>query len=155
MELYLVRHAKAEAGPDDDVRRLSERGREAAETMARWLKRNRIEIARIEHSGLVRARQTAEAIAHRIEAPLVEVADLRPESDVQTVRTRLLTETAPSLMLVGHNPFMEILSGLLLAEDAELRPLTFHTASVARLVASGPLAGRFGCDWLVTPSLVG
>jgi len=155
MEIFLVRHAKAEPGQDDAARRLTQKGREAAEAVARLLRRQGVSVARIEHSPLVRARETAEIIGRRIGSPLAESADLRPEADVGAVRQRLFDDPGGSVVLVGHNPFVGTLAGLLLAEDEKAAILSFHTGSVARLISvpSG-LGWRFTCDWLITPALV-
>jgi phosphohistidine phosphatase len=153
-DVYLVRHAKAEQGPDDFVRRLTKGGRDAADRVAQVLQSKGVQPERIEFSPLIRAAQTAEIIAKRTKGSLIEAPDLQPGRDVETVRERLTANRAGPLILVGHNPFMEQLAALLIAEDPDRYVLTFHTASVAKLI---PLAGsqgrRFACDWLITPSL--
>jgi phosphohistidine phosphatase len=154
MELYLVRHAKAEAGSDDFSRALTKGGRRAAERMAGALHAVGVSVERIEHSPLVRAAETAAPMAAHLGARMVESNDLRPDRSVEDVRERLLREPAVSLMLVGHNPFMEQLASLLLAEDLDRPILTFHTASTAKLISiPGALGGRFTCDWLITPAM--
>jgi phosphohistidine phosphatase SixA len=155
VDLYLVRHAKAEAGQDDFQRALTKGGRRVAEDVAGAVKRAGVSAQRIEHSPLVRARQTAEIFAVELDAPLAECNDLRPDQTVELVRERLMSEPAQSLMLVGHNPFMEWLAATLLAEAAEVPLLTFHTCSVAKLVSVASEPGwRYSCDWLLSPALV-
>lgn len=155
MDIYLVRHAKAEPGTDDEARGLTKGGRASAARVAALLAVSGAAPVRIEYSPLVRAVQTAEIIAGELRSPLAEANDLRPGRPVEAVRERLLTEQPDSIMLVGHNPFMERLASLLICEDPDALTLSFHTASVARLVPTGMgLGWRFTCDWLVTPALV-
>ncbi|HEV3313048.1 MAG TPA: phosphohistidine phosphatase SixA [Chloroflexota bacterium] len=155
MDIYLVRHAKAEPGVDDEMRALTKGGRASAGRVAALLAASGAAPVRTEYSPLVRAAQTAEIIAIELRSPLAEAKDLRPERPVTAVRERLLTEQPDSIMLVGHNPFMERLASLLICEDPDAVTLSFHTASVARLVPSGTgLGWRFACDWLIRPALV-
>jgi len=63
VELYLVRHAKAEAGSDDIARSLTKGGRRSAERVAGVLHRCGVEVERVEHSPAIRAAQTAEILA--------------------------------------------------------------------------------------------
>lgn len=155
MEIYLVRHGKAEPGPDDDLRQLTPEGRARSERTGSWLAARNISPDRIESSPLLRAAQTARCIAEALHSQWVEMPDLGPMGDVSQVYDRIANEGARSVMLVGHNPFLEALAGLMIAGDLGVPVLTFHTGSVARLVAeeSGS-AGRFSCDWLVKPRLL-
>ncbi|OPZ38519.1 MAG: Alpha-ribazole phosphatase [Synergistetes bacterium ADurb.BinA166] len=79
--IYLVRHGRPEL-PDDEMRflgwadlPLSDEGRRQAAAAARALSGARFD--RVVHSGLSRARETAEIIAASTDAPFEEVAGLR------------------------------------------------------------------------------
>lgn len=152
MEIYLVRHGSAAAGPDDAARALSEEGRKSVRRVADRLRGSAIHVDRIEHSPLRRAAETAEIFGEALGAPLREVPDLIPGSDIAFVRDRLEGERPASVMLVGHNPFMESMAALLLTGDPESRVLTFHTAGVAHVAPSG---FRYSCDWLLSPLTAG
>src|SRR5947209_13378459 len=119
MYLYLVRHGKAEQGGDDARRRLTEKGRESVSRVARRLARTGVQVDRMEHSGLVRAAQTAEILAQEIGGSVVERDGLLPGDDVTSTAGRLAANDVESLMLVGHNPFMERLAAFLLTGDAD------------------------------------
>ncbi|HZT97222.1 MAG TPA: phosphohistidine phosphatase SixA [Chloroflexota bacterium] len=152
-DLYLVRHAKAEPAVPDSERPLSRTGRRQADNLARWLGDIGVEVDRIEHSPLVRARETAERLAGVLQRDLREREDLRPGSDIGRLVRRLRDEVGSGVLLVGHNPGIERLAHLLTVDTQTDHPsLIFHTASVARLV---PLEGsRYACDWLVRPNLL-
>ena len=152
MDLYLVRHGQAEPGDNDACRPLSKKGLHQADVMAKWVKNLGVGVTRIEHSPLLRARETAEALAVQLNVDLFENPRLTPNADAHAMRTRILTEDR-SLMLVGHNPFMEILAGLLTTE-LEATPLMFRTGSIARFTSTtSGLGWRFTCVWLLSPEM--
>jgi phosphohistidine phosphatase len=152
MEIYLVRHGKAEPGPGDAARALTSDGRGAIGLVAARLGAMGVRVDRIDHSPLRRAVETAEILGRELGGPLSEAPDLLPGSDVLSVRRRLGAEDPGAIMLVGHNPFMEDLAALLLAEEPDRRILTLQTGAVAHL---RPLAWRYSCDWLLTPDAAG
>lgn len=161
MELYLVRHGKAEAGtPEspgyrDEERCLGREGRDAVDRVAKLLADAGVAVDRIESSPLRRAVETAEILSRHLNASVRETPRLKPTGDVDDVREHLLDVRGDeSVMLVGHNPLMEELSGLLLAEDRDRALLTFHAGSVARLISVDSSSWRFRCDWLLSPSLL-
>lgn len=158
MRLYLVRHGKAEFGPEDADRALSERGRADVEAMAHHLAGQEISAARLFHSTLLRARQTAEILAGHIapEKPLQELADIEPWGDVQAF-ARLAASWAeddlPPTWVVGHEPFMGDAVSLLVAGDPNARLLEVKTGTVMALESSvyGP---RWRLRWVLTPRIV-
>jgi phosphohistidine phosphatase len=152
MELYLVRHAQAAAGPDDNTRRLSAQGEHQAETIAAWLATAIEPPAIIIHSPLMRATQTAEAIAGRLHAELRRSDHLKHDGDIHKVREWLAdwADSQNRLMLVGHNPFMEDLAALLLCENAPRQVLAFKTSTAAKLVSADASGRRFVGEWLIS-----
>ena len=90
MDLYLVRHGKAEQGiADDAARRLTDKGRKAVQRVARRLAEAGVQIDRIEHSGLVRAQETAEILAEGLGGEVAVAGDLAPDAGVEPVVARL------------------------------------------------------------------
>jgi len=121
MELYLIRHAHAVDGAglyDDDVRPLSEKGRQQALDVGHALKKHHVRFGRVVTSGLVRAVETAQILAAVVghADPLEVYGDLRPEGNVYNVLCGLIQESDQRvpLTLVGHEPSMgRILSSLI------------------------------------------
>ena len=158
MRLYLVRHGKAEAGAEDADRHLSERGRADVQAVAQHLAAQEIPAQRIFHSGLSRARQTAEILASHLapETPLQELADIEPWGDVQAF-ARLMAGWAeddlPPTWVVGHEPFMGDAASLLVGGDPNARLLEVKTGTVMALESSvyGP---RWKLRWMLTPRIV-
>jgi phosphohistidine phosphatase len=150
MLLYLVRHGKAEMGDDDDARQLTPAGRVAVQRVARRLAKSNLQIEIIEHSGLARAKETAEIIQQALGGRISAVPGLRPMDNVASVGLQLLERSEDSIMLVGHLPFMEQLSGYLLTGDAEADFLRFRTAAVACLSNE---EGRWQLEWLLSPKI--
>jgi phosphohistidine phosphatase len=137
MNLYLVRHGKAEQGGEDAKRRLTDKGRESVSRVARRLAKAGVQVDRIEHSGLTRAVETAQILAEQVGGTLVESHGLLSSDDVEAVASRLPEMDVETLMLVGHNPFMERLATLLLVGNASADLVHFGTSQVALLSGDG------------------
>lgn len=124
MEIYILRHGKAEERPSgissDAKRRLTESGRDEMEQIASGITALGIRPGRIISSPLVRARETAEIVRGRLllerdsgQSPnRVSIwQELKPESDVSGAHRRLAAMAPDSgVMLVGHEPHLSSLA---------------------------------------------
>jgi phosphohistidine phosphatase len=132
MRVYLVRHGKASKDPIytvDEERPLLERGRIDVGRVAAQMARAGVEVYEIRHSGLLRARQTAEIFAEHLHPPggVSAVKGLHYHDPVEDLAHDLHEEPEP-VMFVGHNPFMEELVGLLLTGSTGNIPIRFSTS---------------------------
>lgn len=129
MTCYLVRHGAAAAGSDDRQRPLTPAGRAAVEATARALRMRGASVVEIRHSGLARARETAEILSASLvpSGGVHATPGLAPEDDPAVAAAELELATAP-LMLVGHLPHLARLTATLLgvaaAERIEFAPAT-------------------------------
>jgi phosphohistidine phosphatase len=157
-ELYVVRHGIADArgspGVSDNERRLTPEGRKRMRQIARGLRRLEIEPDRIVTSPLPRARETAEIVADALGmSDRLELSDaLHDTRDATEVRDWLVTRTENRLMIVGHNPALSDLLGLLLTGSTEPWLCELKKGGVATL--STRADGGFALDWLAPPRLV-
>ena len=136
MDLWLLRHAAAEdrapSGRDRD-RSLTSDGAQRAAEVGRGLAVLAPGFAAIWTSPYRRARQTAEAAARALGFPdkLQEIEALEPEKDPEEVLEELRQAGEGPILLVGHQPHMGALLGLLVTgSDLEI-PL--KKAAVARV----------------------
>lgn len=146
MRLYLVRHGKAErdspTGRDED-RPLNQRG----ERQATWLGETLARLPMGDRPGLmyaspaVRARATAERIQRHLSIDLRFEDALRLGAGIEAtwgLVTRLAEGTVP-VMIVGHNPTLEILvEALTGGDDCEMRT---GEAAVIETPEAGSLEG--------------
>ena len=149
MAIYLVRHGDAVAETVDAARPLSPRGRAEVERMADLAAGLGLRVAEIRHSGLVRARQTAEILAARL-APRrgVRAAEgLRPDDDPLPLAVECETAREP-LMLVGHLPHLGRLASRLLIGAAGRELIRFSPATIAGLVRGD---GGFLIECVIRP----
>lgn len=132
MNIYLVRHGKAAKTGymHDEERPLTERGQSDVRMIADQMARAGVEVHQIRHSGLVRARQTAEILGEALTPPggVIAVAGLTYTDPVEPLAAELHFEPEP-VMFVGHNPFMEQLVSLLLTGDRSRTPVWFATST--------------------------
>ena len=142
MLLYLVRHGKAEEGAIDYARKLSPAGARQIRALSGKLKEKNMQPARVFHSGLVRAEETAHLLAEGLglKAPIESSTGLRPMDDVEFWMERLKRFREGDLMLVGHNPYMENLA-LELADEEVL----FKTGGIVCL--SNDKQGQWKVLW--------
>ena len=153
MKLYLVQHGEACPKEVDPDRPLTARGREAIERLANSLGRAGVEVARVVHSGKLRAAQTADILA-AVVAPYVELETsdhLHPNDDPRAIDW-MSEAGGKDTMLVGHLPFMARLVSLLLAADPD-RPVAAYLPGSVVCLDSGA-EGRWQMNWMIRPELL-
>ena len=103
VRVYLCRHAKAAPGQPDNLRELTGKGRRQAEELGERLAALAEPPVVVLASPLVRARQTAEAIATATGAPLEIDGRLAPGATVESLRDAIAGRPGP-VATVGHQP---------------------------------------------------
>ncbi len=159
MNLYLMRHAIA-AEPDETIedsqRPLTKKGRKKLEKIARNLGKLQISFDLILTSPYLRARETADVVAETLDLKrkqVVENENLTPlgfaDKLVDEINAR---EPVENLLLVGHEPFLSQLIGMLVAGDASIG-IEMKKAGLCKL--SIEKLGYERCatlEWLLTPA---
>ncbi len=154
MRLYLVRHGEAAPERVDPERPLTEKGREEAQRVARFIQPLGLRVSAVWHSGRLRAAQTAEILAPAVASAkgVMEHPGLAPMDPVEGVREELLN-AGEDLMVVGHMPFLGKLASSLLVGNETREVVTFP--EVALLCLEGGEAQGFTIAWMVTPQILG
>ena len=156
VELGLLRHAHAgdSAAWDrpDDLRPLTDKGRQQAERLGRFLGAAGFVPDAVLTSPRVRARETAELVADRLGVPVRIDPRLGDFVDVATVETILDDAGSPArLVLVGHDPdFSDLLVSLTGSPGLRMRKGAFALLDVERPLTPGSAELR----WLVPPDLL-
>jgi phosphohistidine phosphatase len=127
MLVFLVRHAHAEKGDPDELRPLSERGRDEARAVARQLAGHDTPPAVVLTSPLLRARQTAEPIADAVGADL-RVDDRLAPGATPAALLKVLDGYDGPVAVVGHQPDFSEIAFELIGEDPG-----FPTGGVAEI----------------------
>lgn len=111
MDLILWRHADAEDGLVDMNRALTDKGRKQAEKMGFWLAQRLPKDARVLVSPAKRAQQTAAGLARAFET----VKSIAPGADpAHLLAAAHWPDASGTVLLVGHQPGLGQLAGLLL-----------------------------------------
>ena len=159
MMLYLMQHAQAVAAEVDPARPLSPEGRAEIERVAARAAQLDLTVARIYHSGKLRARQTAEILGTALrleESKVEELEGLGPKARAEPLARWLRVETQKQavggLALVSHLPLLDRLAALLLTGDEELSVVTIQYAALLALAPKGD-GKHFVVQWLLTPEL--
>jgi phosphohistidine phosphatase len=130
------------------VRPLTPAGRAEVEATARGLQAHGVHVAEIRHSGLARARETAEILGASLAPPqgVHATTGLAPEDDPAIAAVELGLTAAP-LMLVGHLPHLARLTAALVG-DAGTEGIRFAPATA---VALRRHPAGWALDLVVTP----
>ena len=141
MDLWLLRHAAAEdrapSGRDPD-RALTPEGLRRAQAVAAGLASLEPAIARVVSSPYRRAMQTARPAAEALGLRVSESEALEPERDPEEI-LREIAEGEGHALLVGHQPHLGSLLGLLVAGPRV--EIAMKKASVARVSLDGRWSG--------------
>jgi phosphohistidine phosphatase len=155
--LFLLRHAKSSWADEDlaDIERpLKERGRKAAATIGRFLRKERVNPDLVLSSCAVRARETIDIVlkAAKLRTEIRYDERIYEASPLRLLEVILQIDSdRKSVLLVGHNPGMEELLQLLTG-NVEHMP----TAALAKIALktskwSGVSARKGTLEWFVKP----
>jgi len=132
MRLYLVQHGDAFAKDADPERPLSDRGRADVGRLASWLENNDVRVARILHSGKLRAEQTANLLAPllRGDGAVEAHPGLAPNDSPGSL---LDTLSDGDTIVAGHMPFVSRAVSLALNLAPNQPIVAFKPGSLAGL----------------------
>jgi phosphohistidine phosphatase len=103
VRLYLVRHAEAAPGRPDELRSLTPRGRETARALGERLRDEAGRVDAVLSSPLLRARETAEAIARAV-GVAAETTDLLAPGATDADLLAAVEGRGDVVVAVGHQP---------------------------------------------------
>ena len=155
MRLYLVQHGDAVPENENPERPLSEKGRRDVQRMASFLARSGMRVARVVHSGKVRARDTAVFLSQTLGPNgVVEEASagLAPRDDTDRLLEAISLWT-DDMMVVGHMPFMGRMVSRLVSGNEDAAVAAFVPATVVSLEKGDD--DTWSIEWMVTPALLG
>ncbi|MEJ2672787.1 MAG: phosphohistidine phosphatase SixA [Deltaproteobacteria bacterium] len=150
MYVYLVQHAEAAKESPKD---LTEKGRLDMENVSHHLKRLKVPVTQIFHSGKTRAQTTAKILAQHLNPPsgVSEAPGLAPLDDPQIWSGRI-AQMDEDIMLVGHLPHLGKLAAILLSGDQNRNVINFQMGGALRLRRMSPY--QWAVDWMVIPELI-
>ena len=103
MQLYLVRHADATPGDPDELRPLSDEGREQARELGERMRDDGVVPNVVLTSPLLRARETGDALARATGAISEADERLAPGATAETLR-EAISGRGEHVVVVGHQP---------------------------------------------------
>jgi phosphohistidine phosphatase len=119
MRLFLARHAKAAPGHPDELRPLTAAGREQARALGERLVEARPDV--VLTSPLLRARETAEAVARATGAELRIDERLAPGATAELL-LEAVRDAGAVVVTVGHQPDCSEIAEALGAGDVSFAP---------------------------------
>ena len=113
MRVYLVRHAKADTGEPDEQRALSEHGRKQARELGERFAQEDVRPDAVLSSPLLRARETAQAIADATGTTVATDERLAPGATADSLR-EAVAGLGATVVVVGHQPDCSQIAGAIL-----------------------------------------
>jgi phosphohistidine phosphatase len=161
MKLYLVRHAIAEevgtpGYEDDSLRPLTEKGRDKMRKIAAALKDLGVKPDLIVSSPYVRASQTASVLAKELKyrGEIAYSDSLLPTGEPNDMIGEINEKySMDELMLVGHEPSLSSLAGVLLTGDPGLSINIKKGGACCLLLDDRHYDRKATLEWLVTPKI--
>jgi phosphohistidine phosphatase len=163
MNLYIIRHGIAveegTAGYESDSERpLTEKGRKKMRQIARGLRNLGVEFDLILSSPYVRARETAEILAEvfKMKKNITFTESLIPLASPELLVEEInVTYSVESIAVVGHEPHLSTLIGILVAENAKI-DITLKKGGVCYVTADDlhHHDHRATLEWLLTPGIL-
>jgi phosphohistidine phosphatase len=153
MRLYLVQHAKAVSKEVDSKRPLTEHGLREIRKVAAFIKPLNLCVDYLWHSGKKRAAQTAEVLAEVISIKKIQTErdGLGPADDVNAL-VKELTSNTGDIMIVGHLPFLNKLSSLILTGSESAGAIAFRNAGIVCLGRSEE--NQWQVEWIIVPEVL-
>ena len=143
-----MRHGEAFPETQDPRRPLSPSGRAHVEELARLAAAKNVAPSAVFHSGILRAKQTAEILSAGLAATIhaQQMTGLRPDDD-PAIAAAELEAARDSIMLVGHLPHMNRLVSLLVSGNFNRDVVDFSPASMV-------CCSRNGSKWVLAWMLI-
>ena len=150
MRLYLVRHGTAKRKEEDPLRPLSDIGEKEIRIIAKYALNKGVKVDRIFHSEKLRAEQTAQIYSSYLkpQKPTTYADSLAPMDDPRIWMNRI-EGREDDIMLVGHLPYMSVLSDLLLTDGQGRSQLDFHAGGTACLHRD--ISRKWKLEWMINP----
>lgn len=120
--------------------------------MAQMAAAKNVEVSAILHSGILRAKQTAEILAAYLQptGKVQQLSGLLPQDDPAIAKAEVEAAEKP-ILLVGHLPHLSRLVTLLVSGTAEAEVMEFAPATV---VCCGKDGSKWQIAWTLTPRLL-
>jgi len=160
MNLYLIRHAIAEeesSSGEDSQRALTDKGAKKMRLIAKGLKQLGVEFDAILASPYIRAEQTAAILGDvfKMKKKVFTTEHLAPMGDPDLLLAEINEKyTVGSLAIVGHEPYLSTLVGLLTAGGSPVEVI-FKKGGVCHLSTDDLHHTRKATlEWLLTPGIL-
>jgi phosphohistidine phosphatase len=148
--LFVLRHAKSSwetPGMEDHERPLAPRGQRAVKVLAEHLREHHIKPDQVLCSTARRTRETLEGVAPGGEV-LIEPELYGANAHAVLERLRRVPDAVGSVMVIGHNPAMQILVLRLIAGGIGTAAGGSDLAAIQQKFPTGALATlAFDCSW--------
>jgi len=152
MALFLVQHGKSLEKVIDPEEGLSEQGIADTQRIAEVAKGYQVNPSQIYHSIKKRAQQTAQIFQSLLnpEKGTKEIQGIKPMDNVVVFKETIVS--SEQIMVVGHLPFLERLTSLLVTGDEDLLVFKFQNSGIVCLEVA-PDNSSWYIKWALMPHI--
>ena len=155
MDLYLMQHGEATTEAGNPERPLTEAGRAAVQRVSTRARAVGVHVGVCVHSGKLRAEQTAQLFVQELggSAEVFAREGLAPQDAVAPTAQWLRTTTEhDAIAVIGHLPFLDRLTSLLVAGDETSQIVRFQMGGLVKLETKDQSEG-FVVVWVLPPEI--
>jgi phosphohistidine phosphatase len=150
MKLYLVRHGRYVPIDVSMSCPLSLEGQAEIKRLASYLVKLKLRVPKVYHSTKLRAQQTAKILADSVNEGQCDLLEgLEPNDRTLPILQKINTWSHDT-MLVGHLPFVGILTRELLAVGNEIDLVNYEPGTIVCLANEN---GEWKIDWVLNSSM--
>ncbi|MBU2489165.1 MAG: phosphohistidine phosphatase SixA [Proteobacteria bacterium] len=151
MALYLVQHGRSLSKAQDPEKGLSPQGEVEVRRMGEVASGYGVSMGEVVHSGAKRARQTAEILASLLgTGEPRKISGIAPMDEPEAFAAGLPLD--PDLLVVSHLPFLDRLTGLLVAGDPDRSVFLFQKSGILCL-DQHPDGENWVIRWTLMPNI--
>ena len=149
MRHYFVQHGISVSSDVDETRPLSIDGEKETAAIAKRLHNIGVHISQINHSGKLRARQTADIFATELSfSPGLEHEGMKPNDDAVSFAETILSDGSDEALYVGHLPHMQKVVSYLLTGNENSDTIIFQNSAIV-CIETG--TANSSLLWYLTP----
>jgi phosphohistidine phosphatase len=150
LKLYLVRHGRYVPIDVSMSCPLSLEGQADIKRLASYLAKLKLRVPQVYHSTKLRAQQTAKILADTVNNGQCDLLEgLEPNDRTLPILQKIKT-WSDDTMLVGHLPFVGILTSELVAAENETALINYEPGTIVCLANDN---GEWKIDWVLNPSM--
>lgn len=148
MAIYFIQHGVCLDKSIDPKKPLSELGKKETNQVSEFLKKNRIKIQKVYHSGKLRAKETAQILSnHLSDGNIYEKSNMLPNDNVISFCKDKLEDNC---IYVGHLPHLDKATSYLVCQNEDSEVIKLKNSGIVSIEVRDC---KYKIKWYILPNL--